>query len=112
MNSTWRRLTSLLSFFSTSITWLDSCAEDKSSRLGRRIIICLLVPSACTWISPIFSVSKLWRTLFKSAPCAEAYSTSISVPPVNSTDKFSPRVNKKITARINVANEMKVVSLP
>jgi len=44
------------------------------------------------------------RTLPKSAVCA--YSTSSTVPPVNSTEKCRPRVIRKKTAAKKVSAEM------
>lgn len=39
-------VTSGLSFFSKSITWLDSWADVTPSLFGRRIMMCLFVPNA------------------------------------------------------------------
>ncbi|MOA25741.1 hypothetical protein D3C78_1464850 [compost metagenome] len=92
------------------ITCSDSLAELVPSLLGRRISTSRLVPRLCTCTSPTFSVSTRWRMSARLAGCW--YCTSITVPPVNSTDRFSPLLNRKNTARMKVTSEIAVVSLP
>jgi len=74
------------------------------SRSGRRISTSREVPNFCTCTSPKFIASTVVRTRAMSA--LWAYSVSMTVPPVNSIDRCSPRVSRKNTASANVAKEM------
>jgi len=72
-------------------------------RTGTRISTSRELPKVCTWTSPRPSASTACRVFCTSALCA--YSTSTSVPPVNSIDRFRPRVARKNTAMTKATTE-------
>ena len=61
------------------------------------------MPKLCTWKSP--QPSRLIEARIFSRSAGARYDTSITVPPVNSIDRFSPRKIRKPTAIRNVMAE-------
>ena len=66
-------------------TVLATCDCFRSSRTGSRMSTSREVPNFCTCTSPKPIDSTVARVLLMSAVCV--YSTSITVPPVNSMDR-------------------------
>ncbi|SUX30060.1 Uncharacterised protein [Chromobacterium vaccinii] len=108
--STLRSCTVGSAAFSWPITLSDSWAVLVPGLFGRRIITSRLVPRFCTVDSPSFSASTFSRIWSRLADCW--YCSSSTVPPVNSTLKFRPRVARKNTASTKVTSEIAVVSRP
>ncbi len=85
---------------SDSNTCSESCALVRPCLTGRRMSTSRDVPKFCTAASEKPSPPSSLRMRDRSAACGVAI--SMTVPPVNSTEKCSPRVARKNTAAMNV----------